>query len=86
MQTQYQHQYDQQKRELESSSNRTIQHLESRVSELEVFNKDLTERKYKSESCIRELKGKLTTMEEVCRLGQEEIMFFLYKLQCSDLV
>lgn len=74
MQTQYQHQYEQQKRELESSSNRTIQHLESRVSELEVFNKDLTERKYKSESCIRELKGKLTTMEEENHRAKQEVV------------
>ncbi|XP_069817812.1 spindle assembly abnormal protein 6 homolog isoform X2 [Dendropsophus ebraccatus] len=72
IQAQYQQQYDQQKKELESSSNRTIQHLESRVSELESINKDLTERKYKSESCIRELKGKLTAVEEeIHRLKQE---------------
>ncbi|KAG9486865.1 hypothetical protein GDO78_006975 [Eleutherodactylus coqui] len=72
MQTQYKHQYEQQKREMESSSNRTIQHLESRVSEAETLNKDLTERKYKSESCIRELKGKLTAMEEENHRAKQE--------------
>ncbi|XP_073489066.1 spindle assembly abnormal protein 6 homolog isoform X1 [Aquarana catesbeiana] len=64
LQTQYQLQHEQQKKELESSYNRTIQHLEGRVCELEAVNKDLTEKKYKSESCIRELKGKLSAMEE----------------------
>ncbi|XP_056381179.1 spindle assembly abnormal protein 6 homolog isoform X2 [Hyla sarda] len=73
IQTQYQQQCDQQKKELESSSNRTIKHLESRVSELEAYNKDLTERKYKSESCIRELKGKLTTMEEENHRVKQEV-------------
>ncbi|KAM4050503.1 spindle assembly abnormal protein 6 homolog [Anomaloglossus baeobatrachus] len=74
IQTQYQHQYEQQKKELESSSNRTIQHLESRVSELEILNKDLTERKYKSESCIRELKSKLTAMEEENHRAKQEVV------------
>ncbi|KAM5194170.1 spindle assembly abnormal protein 6 homolog isoform 2-T2 [Mantella aurantiaca] len=64
LQIQYQLQHEQQKRELESSNNRTIQHLEGRVCELEGINKDLTEKKYKSESCIRELKGKFSAMEE----------------------
>ncbi|XP_075708630.1 spindle assembly abnormal protein 6 homolog [Rhinoderma darwinii] len=73
IQTQYQHQYEQQKKELESSSNRTIQHLESRVSDIEALNKDLTERKYKSESCIRELKGKLTAMEEENHRAKQEV-------------
>ncbi|XP_040276235.1 spindle assembly abnormal protein 6 homolog [Bufo bufo] len=73
IQTQYQHQYEQQKKELESSSNRTIQHLESRVSELEALNKDLTERKYKSESCIREIKGKLAVVEEENHRAKQEI-------------
>ncbi|XP_073431413.1 spindle assembly abnormal protein 6 homolog isoform X2 [Dendrobates tinctorius] len=73
IQTQYQHQYEQQKKELESSSTRTIQHLESRVCELEALNKDLTERKYKSESCIRELKGKLGAMEEENHRVKQEV-------------
>ncbi|KAM8961231.1 spindle assembly abnormal protein 6 homolog isoform 2-T2 [Pelodytes ibericus] len=73
IQTRYQLQYEQQKKELETSSSRTIQHLEARVSELEAINKDLTERKYKSESCIRELKGKLTGMEEECHRTKQEV-------------
>ncbi|XP_053323642.1 spindle assembly abnormal protein 6 homolog isoform X2 [Spea bombifrons] len=73
IQTQYQLQYEQQKKELETSSSRTIQHLEARVSELEAINKDLTERKYKSESCIRELKGKVAGMEEECHRTKQEV-------------
>ncbi|CAJ0959374.1 unnamed protein product [Ranitomeya imitator] len=73
MQTQYQHKYEQQKKELESSSSRTMQHLESRACELEVLNKDLTERKYKSESCIRELKGKLGAVEEENHRVKQEV-------------
>ncbi|XP_075119490.1 spindle assembly abnormal protein 6 homolog [Leptodactylus fuscus] len=73
IQTQYQHQFEQQKKELESSSNRALHHLESRVSELEALNKDLTERRYKSESCIRELKGKLTAVEEENHRAKQEV-------------
>ncbi|KAG8455338.1 hypothetical protein GDO86_001512 [Hymenochirus boettgeri] len=72
-QTQLQLQYEHQKKELESSSSRTVQHLESRVSELETINKDLTERKYKSESCIREIKGKLAGMEEEYHRAKQEV-------------
>ncbi|XP_075048022.1 spindle assembly abnormal protein 6 homolog [Mixophyes fleayi] len=73
LQTQYQLQSEQQKKELELSSNRTIQHLESRLSEFEAVNKDLTERKYKSESYIRELKGKLAAIEEENHRTKQEI-------------
>ncbi|KAM4709270.1 spindle assembly abnormal protein 6 homolog [Discoglossus pictus] len=72
-QTQYQLQFEQQKKELETSTSRTIQHLESRISELETANKDLTERKYKSESCIRELKGKLAGLEEDYHRTKQEV-------------
>lgn len=65
IQTQYQLQQEQQMREIEATYNKKIHHLEVRVSELETVNKDLTERKYKSESCIRELKSKLSGLEEV---------------------
>ncbi|XP_075455679.1 spindle assembly abnormal protein 6 homolog isoform X1 [Ascaphus truei] len=73
IQTQYQVQYEQQKKETETSSSRTIQHLEARASELETNNKELTERKYKSESCIRELKSKLSGMEEEYHRTKQEV-------------
>ncbi|KAM4809441.1 spindle assembly abnormal protein 6 homolog [Rhinophrynus dorsalis] len=73
IQTQYQVQYEEQKKEFEISSSRTIQHLEARMSELEAINKELTERKYKSESCIRELKGKLAGVEEEYHRTKQEV-------------
>ncbi|MGH0159207.1 UNVERIFIED_CONTAM: hypothetical protein FKN15_036971 [Acipenser sinensis] len=65
IQSQCQIKYEQQKREMEMAHSRAVQHLESRVRELESTNKELTERKYKSDSAIRELKAKLTGLEEV---------------------
>lgn len=62
---QYQQQHEQQKKELEILHQRNTQQLQSRLSELEVANKDLTERRYKGDSTIRELKAKLAGVEEV---------------------
>nr|XP_033784445.1 spindle assembly abnormal protein 6 homolog isoform X2 [Geotrypetes seraphini] len=74
IQTQYQIQCDQQRKEMETASTRKVHHLESRASELETANKDLTERKYKSESCIRELKTKLAGLEEECQKIKQEVI------------
>ncbi|XP_007898184.2 spindle assembly abnormal protein 6 homolog isoform X1 [Callorhinchus milii] len=73
-QRQYQLQWEQQKKEMEIAHSRTVQHLESRLAELETINKDLTERRYKSESSIRELKAKLLGMEEECQRSKQEIL------------
>ncbi|KAJ1207268.1 hypothetical protein NDU88_002659 [Pleurodeles waltl] len=73
IQTQCQLQYEKQKNERETTSSRTAQHLEARISELETANKDLTERKYKSESCIRELKAKLSGLEEEYQRTRQEV-------------
>lgn len=69
MQVQYQQQHEQQKKDLEILHQRNIQQLQNRLSELEVANKDLTERKYKGDSTIRELKAKLSGVEEVLNIG-----------------
>lgn len=39
--------------------------MQNRLSELEVINKDLTERRYKGDSAVRELKAKLSGVEDV---------------------
>lgn len=39
--------------------------MQNRLSELEVINKDLTERRYKGDSTVRELKVKLSGVEDV---------------------
>lgn len=64
-QTQYQQQHEQQKKELENLHQKSIQQLQNRLSELEVINKDLTERRYKGDSTVRELKAKLSGLEDV---------------------
>lgn len=69
MQVQYQQQHEQQKKELEILHQRNTQQLQSRLSELEAANKDLTERRYKGDSTIRELKAKLAGVEEVSSNG-----------------
>ncbi|XP_064422547.1 spindle assembly abnormal protein 6 homolog [Latimeria chalumnae] len=74
IQTQWQLQYEQQKREMEAIHSTAVQHLERRVTELEAMNKDLTERKYKSESSIRELKAKVTALEEDYQRAKQEVL------------
>ncbi|XP_067886210.1 spindle assembly abnormal protein 6 homolog isoform X2 [Heterodontus francisci] len=73
-QTQYHHQLEQQKKETEAAHSQTVQHLESRLAEMEAINKDLAERKYKSESLIRELKAKVSSLEEECQRSKQEVL------------
>uniref|UniRef100_A0A8D0HME9 Spindle assembly abnormal protein 6 homolog n=1 Tax=Sphenodon punctatus TaxID=8508 RepID=A0A8D0HME9_SPHPU len=73
-QTQYHQQHEQQKRELESLHQRTVQQLQSRLTELEIANKDLTERRYKGDSTIRELKAKLSGIEDECQRAKQEVL------------
>ncbi|XP_025053098.1 spindle assembly abnormal protein 6 homolog isoform X3 [Alligator sinensis] len=73
-QTQCQQQHEQQKKELESMHQRSIQQLQNRLSELEIINKDLTERRYKGDSTVRELKGKLSGIEDECQRTKQEVL------------
>lgn len=77
MQAQYQQQYEQQKKELESLHQKTVQQLQNRLKELEIANKDLTERRYKGDSAVRELKAKLSSIEDVWIMFTE-IDMYLY--------
>uniref|UniRef100_A0A8C8RUR7 Spindle assembly abnormal protein 6 homolog n=1 Tax=Pelusios castaneus TaxID=367368 RepID=A0A8C8RUR7_9SAUR len=74
IQAQYQLQHEQQKKEMEATCNKKVCHLETRVSELETVNKDLAERRYKSESSIRELKSKLAGLEEEYQRAKQEVL------------
>ncbi|XP_043347003.1 spindle assembly abnormal protein 6 homolog isoform X2 [Dermochelys coriacea] len=74
VQTQYQQQHEQQKKELESLHQKSIQQLQNRLSELEIANKDLTERRYKGDSTIRELKAKLSGIEDECQRAKQEVL------------
>ncbi|NXC49700.1 SAS6 protein, partial [Penelope pileata] len=73
-QAQYQQQHEQQKKELESLHQKSVQQLQNRVSELEVINKDLTERRYKGDSTVRELKAKLSGVEDECQRAKQEVL------------
>ncbi|RLW05896.1 hypothetical protein DV515_00004964 [Chloebia gouldiae] len=73
-QTQYQQQHEQQKKELESLHQKSIQQLQNKLSELEVINKDLTERRYKGDSIVRELKAKLSGLEDECQRAKQEVL------------
>ncbi|XP_030423694.1 spindle assembly abnormal protein 6 homolog isoform X1 [Gopherus evgoodei] len=74
VQAQYQLQHEQQKKEMEATFNRKVRHLETRVSEFETINKDLTEKKYKSESSVRELKSKFAGLEEEYQRAKQEVL------------
>ncbi|KAM9242437.1 spindle assembly abnormal protein 6 homolog [Dugong dugon] len=73
-QVQYQQQHEQQKKDLEVLHQRNINQLQNRLSELEAANKDLTERKYKGDSTIRELKAKLSGVEEELQRAKQEVL------------
>ncbi|XP_009696977.1 PREDICTED: LOW QUALITY PROTEIN: spindle assembly abnormal protein 6 homolog [Cariama cristata] len=73
-QTQYQQQHEQQKKELENLHQKSIQQLQNRLSDLEVINKDLTERRYKGDSTVRELKTKLSGIEDECQRAKQEVL------------
>ncbi|KAF7470520.1 spindle assembly abnormal protein 6-like [Marmota monax] len=74
VQVQYQQQHEQQKKDLEILHQRNIHQLQNRLSELEALNKDLTERKYKGDSNIRELKAKLSGVEEELQRTKQEVL------------
>ncbi|EPY76404.1 hypothetical protein CB1_001428100 [Camelus ferus] len=73
-QVQYQQQHEQQKKDLEILHQRNVQQLQNRLSELESANKDLTERKYKGDATIRELKTKLSGVEEELQRAKQEVL------------
>lgn len=73
-QVQYQQQHEQQKKELEILHQQNIHQLQNRVSELEAANKDLTERKYKGDCTTRELKAKLSGVEEELQRTKQEVL------------
>ncbi|XP_058515509.1 spindle assembly abnormal protein 6 homolog isoform X1 [Ochotona princeps] len=73
-QVQCQQQHEQQKKDLEILHQRNIQQLQNRLSELEATNKDLTERKYKGDSTVRELKAKLSGIEEELQRTKQEVL------------
>lgn len=60
----FQQKLERDKRELELAHAKIIKQAEVRLNELDAANKELTDKKYKSESLIRDLKSKLSVLEE----------------------
>ncbi|XP_041791095.1 spindle assembly abnormal protein 6 homolog [Chelmon rostratus] len=74
LQSRLQQQTEQLRQELESAHTKSSQQLHSRLSELEASCKELTERKYKNESVIRDLKLKLVGAEEECQRSNKQVL------------
>ncbi|KAK3533371.1 hypothetical protein QTP70_019315 [Hemibagrus guttatus] len=73
IQTRLQQQNDQLRRELEATHQRSTQQLQTRLAELETSNRELTEKKYKSDSTIRDLKAKLLGLEEESQRMKQQV-------------
>ncbi|XP_071059049.1 spindle assembly abnormal protein 6 homolog [Pseudochaenichthys georgianus] len=74
LQSRLQQQTEQIRQELESSHKTSSQQLHSRLTELEASCRELTERKYKNESVIRDLKVKLVGAEEECQRSKQQVL------------
>lgn len=65
LQSRLQEQTEQLRQELENAHKKNSHQLQSRLTELEASCRELTEKKYKNESSIRDIKIKLVGAEEV---------------------
>ncbi|XP_044054968.1 spindle assembly abnormal protein 6 homolog isoform X2 [Siniperca chuatsi] len=74
LQSRLQQQTEQLRQELESAHKKSSQQLHSRLMELEASGRELTERKYKNESVIRDLKIKLVGVEEECQRSKQQVL------------
>ncbi|XP_029004152.1 spindle assembly abnormal protein 6 homolog isoform X2 [Betta splendens] len=74
LQNSLQQQTMQLRQELESSHMKSCQQLQSRLTEMETSCRELTERKYKNESVIRDLKVKLAGAEEECQRSKQQVL------------
>ncbi|XP_078656679.1 spindle assembly abnormal protein 6 homolog [Branchiostoma floridae x Branchiostoma belcheri] len=73
VQTDLQQQIEHTRRELEQTHRQASRQLETRVGELEKVNKDLTDRRYRAESTIRDLKAKLAGLEEESHRAKQDV-------------
>ncbi|XP_026179540.1 spindle assembly abnormal protein 6 homolog isoform X2 [Mastacembelus armatus] len=73
-QSRLQQQTEQLRQELESAHQKSNQQLQSRLTELEASCRELTERKYKNESIIRDLKIKLVGSEEESQRLKQQVL------------
>uniref|UniRef100_A0A673CQL9 Spindle assembly abnormal protein 6 homolog n=1 Tax=Sphaeramia orbicularis TaxID=375764 RepID=A0A673CQL9_9TELE len=74
LQSRLQQQTEHLRQELENTHKKSSQQLQSRLTELEASCRELTERKYKNESTIRDLKIKLVGAEEECQRSKQQVL------------
>jgi len=73
MVTANQQKFEREKREMEQNHQTQVMKLEARLKDLENSNRDLTQKKYQADSCIRDLRSKLTALEEECKYAKQEL-------------
>ncbi|XP_073227377.1 spindle assembly abnormal protein 6 homolog [Porites lutea] len=73
MVTENQQKFEKEKREIEQSRHTQIVKLEARLKDEENSNRDLTQKKYQADSCIRDLRSKLTALDEECKYAKQEL-------------
>ncbi|XP_051233777.1 spindle assembly abnormal protein 6 homolog isoform X1 [Dicentrarchus labrax] len=74
LQSRLQQQTEQLRQELDSAHKKSSQQLHSKLTELEASCRELTEKKYKNESAIRDLKIKLVGAEEECQRLKQQVL------------
>lgn len=77
-QTQYsiQQKYEKEKLELTASTNKTLKQMEERMNDLEIQNKELTEKRYKNDAYIQELEYRNKTLQEDLTQTKSELSRF----------
>ncbi|RMX43784.1 hypothetical protein pdam_00022605 [Pocillopora damicornis] len=71
--TEKQQSFEREKRELDQNHQAQTVRLEVRLKDVENSNKDLNQKKYQADSCIRDLKSKLATLDEECKFTKQEL-------------
>ncbi|KAK7100422.1 spindle assembly abnormal protein 6 homolog [Littorina saxatilis] len=69
----WQQRQERDRKEMEQAHTKIVKQMESRLYELEAANKELTDKKYKSESLIRELKSKLSVAEDEAARTKQDV-------------
>lgn len=75
IQTQYaiQQKFDKEKKDLEVNYQKVNKQMEQRLNELEVINKELTDKKYKNEVQLQELRSKLASLQEEYSIVKQDL-------------
>ncbi|XP_062307055.1 spindle assembly abnormal protein 6 homolog [Osmerus eperlanus] len=73
-QTKLLQQSEQLRKDLESTHTRNTQQLQNQLAEAEASNRDLTEKRYKNESTIRDLKSKLVGLEDESHRAKQQVL------------